>query len=339
MPDHVILPVEGGGYQCQKCGRSWSKTATPSSECPGVMIYAWDPWPQGLYTQSQLNQKGYKPGPVAGVIPRSKSPDGWLKLYRVEEAVPKKKPTEKQLAALKKAQEAAEVARHCSECGSHLWGRRELRMGMCERCADERERQDDQASAAREAFDLVCQGDFVVFDSETTDLGGYFIEVAAIDQYGATLIDQRIAPLHLIAPGAFEVHGIRDEELVGCPTFWEVSPRLREVLHGKNVVIYNSEFDMGVLHTEMMYRGWSSWFEAYPIKPADTFCAMHLFAAFYGEWHSYYKNYRWQKLDTAASCFDVQVDRPAHSALGDCLRTLGVIYGMAEWYRKEILTR
>jgi hypothetical protein len=65
---------------------------------------------------------------------------------------------------------------------------------------------------------------------------------------------------------------------------------------------------------------------------------MHMFATWYGEWHSYYRSYRWQTLDTAATTFDVQVDLPAHSALGDCLRTLDVMYGLADWYRKEILS-
>jgi hypothetical protein len=103
MPQHVLEALDNGYQRCTLCNRRWK--IEPQSECPGVPVYQWEPWPEGLYTQTQLGEKGYKPGPVAGVIPRAKSPDGWLKLYRLDNAIPKRQPTEAQKAALAKAQE------------------------------------------------------------------------------------------------------------------------------------------------------------------------------------------------------------------------------------------
>ena len=76
-------------YRCEVCGKGWVEK--PTSKCPGAPVYAWDPWPEGLFTRKQLAAKKLNPGPLAGVIPYDKSADGngWLRLYRESEATPK----------------------------------------------------------------------------------------------------------------------------------------------------------------------------------------------------------------------------------------------------------
>jgi DNA polymerase-3 subunit epsilon len=326
---------DGKGYSCHKCKQYWVKTAAPQSDCPGVEVYPWEPWPEGLFTKSQLNEKGYKPGVVAGVIKRDKSPNGWMNLYRIEDAKPKRKPSEKQLQALGKAKQKKQENLTCKRCGTVVYSRREIRGGLCEECQAVAMYKADRLEAGKIAYEIIREGNFVIWDSETTDLDGEFVEIAVIDQFGSVLFNQRIAPQEFISPGAMAVHGIQDVDLVECPTFADIYCDLRQVLDGKRWLIYNAEFDEGVLYRETEYGEYRRFYRHYPIEAKKTNCIMRLFAQWYGDWHDYFNNYRWQKLEFAASVFDVQVDAPAHSALGDVLRTLGVLHGMAKWYITE----
>ncbi len=348
LVDHVLVetPVtvksKGGKeqpateYRCTVCGGEWY--ALPIHyQCPGAPVYAWQPWPEGMLTRKQLAAKKLNPGPLAGVIRYDKSADGdgWLRLYRESEATPKPALSPKRQAALEKAKAAAEANRHCRRCNRYLSSREELSYGICEICQMNDMIERDRLDAAREAYELICRGNFVVWDSETTDLDGRFVEIAVIDANGKVLLDTRVRPGCLIAPGAYAVHGIKDEDLVSTPSFTEVYPALREALHGKHWVIYNVAFDTGALRSEVQTSEYAPHFKRNPIEASEETCAMHLYAQWYGDWHDYYKSYRWQKLDDAARQFGVEVNAPAHSALGDCLRTLGVLYGMADWYRTE----
>lgn len=324
-------------YRCEVCEQTWRDP--PTSKCPGAKIYSWDPWPQGLFTRKQLAAKKLLPGALAGVIRYDKSADGdgWLRLYRETDAAPKPALSAKRQAALEKMHAAAEAARHCGQCGSYLSSRAELASRLCEPCGHKLMAEADRLEAGRTAYDLICQGDFVVWDSETTDLTGRFVEIAVIDAYGKVLLDQRLRPRCLITPGAYEVHGIKDEDLACEPTFFDIYHELRQVLHGRHWIVYNGAFDMGILDNELSDVEYAHYYERYPIQPCQTTCAMHLYAAWYGEWHGYYKNYRWQMLGSAAARFNIQVHQQAHSALGDCLRTLEVLYAMADWYRRKEL--
>ena len=102
MPAHDIYrDHDMKEYRCRKCGQSWVSTANPATDCPGLKVYYWHAWPVGLYTKTQLGQKGYKPGQPVGVM---RHRDRWMPLYRLEDATPKRQPTEAQRAALAKAQ-------------------------------------------------------------------------------------------------------------------------------------------------------------------------------------------------------------------------------------------
>lgn len=324
-------------YRCDTCGQTWK--TQPASKCPGAPIYSWEPWPDGLCTRRQLADKHLKPGPLAGVIPYEKSADGdgWLRLYRESEATPKPELSAARKAALAKMQDAAAKSRLCSECGEQLTTRRELNWQLCEKCSFELKARRDQLDAAEAAYELVCTGDFVVWDSETTDLHGQFVEIAVVDAYGKVLFDQRIRPGCLNDPDAYEIHGIRDEDLATAPTFYDIYCDLRAVLHDKHWVIYNRDYDTNVLYQEMDRSEYRHFFAHNYIEARGITCAMNLYAAWYGDWHDYYQKYRWKKLSHAAAHFDIEVMEPAHSALGDCLRTLELLYAMADWYRQEVL--
>ena len=82
------------------------------------------------------------------------------------------------------------------------------------------------------------------------------------------------------------------------------------LLQGKKALIYNASFDTTMLvQTSRRYgievRGKSE-------------CVMEWYAAYFGEWSQYYRNFRWQPLPGSV-----------HSALGDCKATLELIKRMA----------
>jgi len=199
--------------------------------------------------------------------------------------------------------------------------------------------EDDKRAAARWAYELMHDpAGFVVLDTETTGLGddAEACQIAVIDQAGTVLLDTLVRPTVPIGEGAIAVHGITNEMVASAPAFADVLPKLREVTRGRTLVIYNAEYDLRVLdHTSVQHEIVTGENLGIMVGPAQ--CAMLRYAAFHGEWSDYRGDYRWQKLADACAQQGVEVvDAPAHSALGDCLRTLGVIKAMADWYAQEI---
>ena len=191
-------------------------------------------------------------------------------------------------------------------------------------------------AAAKRAWQIMRDPKTVFLDSETTGVhDAYFVELAIINRKGLPLINQRLDPMAEIEVGATRVHGIEAYQLVGQPRFFEIVEDVVDCLEGKRLVIYNAKFDWGVLRDEIGRLNYSSdpFFSLKKLlKLKGIHCAMLIYAQFRGEWNSYYGNFKWQKLVAACERFDVQVPLPAHSALGDTLRTLEVMRSMAAWY-------
>jgi DNA polymerase-3 subunit epsilon len=100
-------------------------------------------------------------------------------------------------------------------------------------------------------------------------------------------------------------------------------PYLAELLVGRRVVVYNADFDRGILYNEI-YRlaaGDDECFHTFDFWLRDMRwrCAMELYAAWWGDWSDYHKDYRWQRLPGGD-----------HSALGDCRATLALLWRIAE---------
>ena len=333
MTQHTLMKI-GGGWKCSVCSQKWD--AKPRGDCLGVPVYSWDAWPTGMLTEKQMKAKRLIPGDVAALIRYSKAADGsgFLKVYRESDGTPKPARTEAQLAAAEKRKIAIKKRWTCNECGGEMHDMREYRGGMCFDCQDKWQRESDRQGAAEEARRLLLRDDLVIWDSETTDLNGEFVEIGAVDVRGRVLFNQRLRPSCLIAHGAYVVHGIRDEELATLPNIVEVWDELRSVLHNKTWAIYNVAFDTDRLHDAVSangpYSAYRPYFRAHPIDAVNTFCIMHMYAEFYGEWHNYHKSYKWQPLPSVS----IGAPHQAHSAVGDCLSTLDLIYHMAD-YRGE----
>lgn len=195
--------------------------------------------------------------------------------------------------------------------------------------ADAVERPKRQAEVIQWAKGLVDAGDFVVIDTETTGLhNAYPVQVAVLAADGTVLFDELIKlPEGVrIDPGAARVHGITTEKLEHAPTWDKVAARFWKVVDDKRVVIYNAAYDVPVI--QRIQNAYPNVPRPEDLRVAECECAMEMFAQWAGDWNDHHGNYRWVKLTDAAKSEGVPV-QDAHSALGDCRMTLGLIKALA----------
>jgi len=171
----------------------------------------------------------------------------------------------------------------------------------------------------------------LILDTETTGLGddAEVVELAVIDCVGAVLLDTLVRPSGPVPAEAAAIHGITDAMLADAPTWSEIHARFCDLVEGRQVVIYNHEFDVRVINQTARRYGLQApqGFDLV-LDPGSIHCAMQAYARFGGEWSEEKGRYRWQKLSAAAEQQGVTVTN-AHRALGDCLMTLGVVRAMA----------
>jgi DNA polymerase III epsilon subunit-like protein len=182
-----------------------------------------------------------------------------------------------------------------------------------------------------------------VLDSETTGLHGQIVELGIVNGNGETLFSERIKPTCKIEPGAQAIHGISDadlEGLPGMPAHWE---RLSEIFQTHHVLIYNKGFDVYRLEASMTAalpgwfegpggQGYSDMYRPWQQLQRTSECVMLAYAPVYGNWNDYHRSWRWAKLVDACAAEGVETSDldSAHSAVGDCLRTLRLVQAVAK---------
>lgn len=174
---------------------------------------------------------------------------------------------------------------------------------------------------------LVRRGNFFVLDTETTGLHrGEICQIAIIDDAANLLMHEYVKPVNGIPVDASRIHGITNETVESAPGWKEIAPKVREMLTGHDVVIYNAVYDRKMMHQSAESCGIDKidWKQL-----ANFWCAMEAYAEYYGDWNSYHRSYTYQKLTNAARQFGITT-QGAHSALADCLMTLNVIKAMAD---------
>lgn len=173
----------------------------------------------------------------------------------------------------------------------------------------------------------------LILDTETTGLHeGEICEITVINCYGETLLNTHVKPINGIPEGATAIHGITNEMVAAAPRWSEVVPQLMSFINDSDLVVYNALYDRRMFHqsdeaANLPRTEWRS--------IARWYCAMKKYAEYWGDWNDYHQSYRWQKLTDA--CWQQRIpdpDAPAHSALGDCLRTLAVLKAMAAYQPK-----
>lgn len=168
----------------------------------------------------------------------------------------------------------------------------------------------------------------VVFDCETTGtdrVNDQIIELCI--QRGLTLDpgaddnDEipdvktwRVRPSVEIHPGAQAVHGIRAEDLEGCPTFAEVADQIALVFAEADVIVgYNVLFDIDMLAAEYARIG----------KPAPDFTGKKIIDAF-----RLWQQCEPRSLQHAHQRFVGNAFPAAHTASADVAATGRVLAGM-----------
>lgn len=183
-------------------------------------------------------------------------------------------------------------------------------------------------------------------DTETTALDGEVCEIAVVDFDGVVLFDSLIKPRREIQEAARQAHGITEKMVEGAPRFEDVWERLKRVLLGRTVLVYNVKFDRERLLTSARLP------DGRPIlplhddvavvvkkdvggKPAtlpDWRCAMLLYATFHGERSANGPEYKWQKLGVAfeRECANgADLLKGAHRARADAEMCRQVVMAMA----------
>lgn len=179
----------------------------------------------------------------------------------------------------------------------------------------------DREKAAFWARSLLGRLDWVLLDTETTGISAYdeIVQIAVLAPDGEVLLDTLVRPTRSIPGEATFIHGITDADVADAPAFPEIFPRLKEIIAGKTVVIYNAPFDVRLIRQTLAKHRLA----ATGLEDEQVECAMLQYSAWVGEiWGD--GGYKWQKLRGGD-----------HTALGDCRATLAVIKTMAGENREE----
>lgn len=189
-------------------------------------------------------------------------------------------------------------------------------------------------SATEWASEVLGDDHTVIVDIETTGLPSRdpdveICQIAIVNITGRPLLSMLVKPNKPIPEETVKIHGITNEQVVDQPTFPQVAKIISFILQDKNVVCYNSGFDIKIL--------WSL-FKKYGIdtpKVARVSCAMEQYSRFKGEWNESKGGLKWHKLPKLAT-------GEAHDSLVDCVSTLKLIrliagdYNPAEVEAEEI---
>jgi DNA polymerase-3 subunit epsilon len=158
---------------------------------------------------------------------------------------------------------------------------------------------------------LIDKNNYIILEAETTGLGDndVIIQIGVLDLDGHVLLDTFIKPTKRkrISDEATVIHGITMKMLRDAPTFKEIYPKFFEVVKGKNLLIYNAEYDCRLL-TQTIIQ------DEFIMNDFNALCIMKVYSAYVGEWSDYHDRFKFQKLPGGD-----------HTAIGDCKATLELI--------------
>lgn len=186
-----------------------------------------------------------------------------------------------------------------------------------------------RAEAVAWAASVAADRSAVFLDTETTGLGddAEICDVAVVAVDGTVLLDTLVRPWRAIPEAATQVHGITLAMVLDAPYWEDVAPRLRSLLYGRRVIVYNAAYDAGVVNA----LGRRCFVPKQPDVAVGWECAMEAFAAYWGA-RRYRSGFKWWKLSTAAERLGVEPG--THRALADAETCRKVVLAMAEGGRR-----
>lgn len=292
----------------------------------------WADVPSNLRTKTQLGREGLRLAPKQPYVAKIRTGYGLWKLYDLNQALPKRKPTEAQLAHLEAARKKMDDLRHCSgRCYDYLsledygdYKKRGSRLigpdgqYRCRHCRD-------RDHAIEWAKEVLADEEAIILDTETTgtEEDAEIVEIAVINMKGEKLFESLVKPHGPM--GATHIHGITTEDVAGAPTWPEVLFEIWELCrNASRVIVYNAEYDRRII--QQTGQVWQLSFLTWELDPDDYgkveppitwHCAMEAYAMWVNHWSDYHNSYKWYPL------------RGGHRALGDCLVCLEYIKRIA----------
>lgn len=181
----------------------------------------------------------------------------------------------------------------------------------------------DRQSVIEWAHAVVLDASAVFLDTETTGIGpgAEVVDLAVVRLDGTVVLDTLIKPRRPIPADASRIHGIYDRDVAGAPSWEQVFPLLLDAIGHRRVVVYNADYDQGVITGCCRACGLNL-----PLSRWE--CAMKAYAAYAGEPSTHSRGgYRWFKLDQAARAFGI---RPGgHRALADAEACRRLVHSLA----------
>lgn len=185
------------------------------------------------------------------------------------------------------------------------------------RLANEKAEKERQMLMSTDRKKIIC------LDLETTGLDkdvDEILQISAIDGNGEVLINEYIKPERASSwESAEAVNGISPEMVSGCSSIRKRLPEIQNLINAADLIVgYNIDFDLGFLRQLGINI---------PQKTV-IYDVMAAFAEIYGEWNEYFRDYKWQKLQTCATYYGYAGDGAFHDSLEDVRATLYCFYAM-----------
>jgi DNA polymerase III epsilon subunit-like protein len=166
---------------------------------------------------------------------------------------------------------------------------------------------------------------WLCIDTETTGIDpsrDRIVELAAVVFHHGEPVRRMgmlVNPEMPIPEEATAIHGIRDEDVAGCPTLQQLQERfLRHVRAADVLVGYNWPFDAGFLKAGLG----DAWSEAIAAKPVlDALVVVRL-----DDVGRYWKGPGRHRLERAAEQLGLAWEGKAHRASSDCMMTCRLLW-------------
>jgi DNA polymerase-3 subunit epsilon len=180
-------------------------------------------------------------------------------------------------------------------------------------------------AAIRTAKEILAR-EPIYLDTETTGLDSKaeIIEIAIIDSNAYPLMNSLVRPLKPIPQDASRIHGITDQDTATAPTWIALWQEIRGVFFGRQLAIYNADFDLRMIDQTNRIYGLPRWQPG--IIPLDI---MILFADFRSVRDPYRNQNRFFRLEEAGSYLGIKLPN-SHRALDDTRLAREVLIQIAE---------
>ncbi|MED3126870.1 3'-5' exonuclease [Bacillus wiedmannii] len=224
----------------------------------------------------------------------------------------KRQLSDKQKLALSNGRKLGIEQRTCKQCGHVVQSKAKLRLSLCPSCYEHQVimNQLKETKLKIKTFInkmFINKDQFVILDTETTGLTprDQIIEISVIDLAGKILLNSLVKPTIIIPAEATSIHGITNEMVHGAPSWTTIYKELREVTVGKTLLIYNAEFDLGMIENNCIANN-------VEFKSFKSTCVMKMYA-------DYVDSKRWISLSDAA---ELSIK---HRAAADCFAVLELL--------------